>query len=192
MPPLSSLTTISIGVLWLAFLVVWAVGAFRTHQTKREEALGSRAFHIGLLAAGSAFLWPGVSLGFASVPLLARGAALHALAVALVAGGVGLAIWARAQLGRNWSGTVTLKQGHALVLRGPYRFVRHPIYTGITTAILGTGLWLDEVRGLLAVACFLAAFAWKIRLEERWLVEEFGESYREYQRATKALIPFVF
>jgi protein-S-isoprenylcysteine O-methyltransferase Ste14 len=187
-----SAVTVSISLLWLTFLVVWVAAAFRTHRTKREEAYGSRAIHVGLLLVGSGLLWPGLRLGLGNVPLFPRCPALDAMAVALVASGVGLAFWARAQLGRNWSGTVTLKEGHALVRSGPYRFVRHPIYTGISTAILGTALWLDEVRGLLAVACFLAGFAWKIRLEERWLVEEFGEGYRAYQRDTKALIPFVF
>jgi protein-S-isoprenylcysteine O-methyltransferase Ste14 len=100
-----------------------------------------------------------------------------------------LAILSRALLGRNWSATVQLKQDHQLITSGPYRFVRHPIYTGLLLLFLGNAVMVGDWRGLLAVAIVFASFWRKFRLEERWLAEHFGEPYRLYQARTKALIP---
>ena len=111
------------------------------------------------------------------------------LGVALTCVGTSFAIWARAFLAGNWSGTVTLKQNHELVVEGPYRWVRHPIYTGLLTAIIGTALARGEWRGLIAVA--IAAFAlWrKLRLEETIMRGEFGDTYVRYAERVPALIP---
>jgi len=100
-------------------------------------------------------------------------------------------VWARLVLGRNWSGTVTVKQEHTLVRQGPYVIVRHPIYTGLLAAGLGTAIAYGQIRGLIAVALFLLLFILKIRIEERFMREQFGDDYRIYQEQVKALIPFV-
>ncbi|GAB3357639.1 hypothetical protein GCM10027430_27150 [Lysobacter tyrosinilyticus] len=105
--------------------------------------------------------------------------------------GAALCIYSRAFLGRNWSATVQLKLDHTLITQGPYRFVRHPIYTGFLLLFLGNAIMVGDWRGLLAVAIVLSSFWRKLRLEETWLAEHFGESYRLYQARTKALIPMV-
>lgn len=191
MPTLNPMITWLTGGLWLLFLVVWLGAALRVKATKRVEAPRSRLVHAALLVLGSLFMTSFGARGFLAWPLLPRGPALGVAAVAVTAAGIAFAFWARAFLGRNWSGTITLKEGHTLVTGGPYAWVRHPIYTGITLGIAGTALWVDEVHALFAVACFLAGFSWKIRLEERWMIEEFGDTYRGYQRRVKALIPFL-
>src|SRR5262249_32890318 len=109
--------------------------------------------------------------------------------VVLTWGGIGFAIWARFTLGSNWSGTVQVKESHTLVISGPYRIVRHPIYTGILVAMLGTALGTGRLRSFLAVP--LAFSAWRIKSlhEEGFMLEQFGNEYREYKSKVKALIP---
>ncbi len=113
------------------------------------------------------------------------------LGVATLSIGLSFSIWARRHLGTNWSGTVTVKVDHELIRTGPYRLVRHPIYTGILVGFLGTAISLSEWRGLAAVALVIIAFSLKIRLEEQWMTETFGDAYRRYCAEVKSLIPFV-
>ncbi|MGO8971307.1 MAG: methyltransferase family protein [Myxococcaceae bacterium] len=105
--------------------------------------------------------------------------------------GVGFAIWARAVLGRNWSGHVSLKEGHQLMEGGPYALVRHPIYTGLLTALFGTALVRGTLAAFLAVGVFTVYCVSKIHLEERFLASEFGSAFQSYRARVKALIPFV-
>ena len=109
----------------------------------------------------------------------------------MVAGGLGISIWARRVLGRNWSGIVTVKQDHELIRTGPYRYVRHPIYTGLLLAILGTALIFGEWRGLIAFVIFTAAIMLKVRTEERFMDESFPEQYARYRAEVPALLPFL-
>jgi protein-S-isoprenylcysteine O-methyltransferase Ste14 len=94
-------------------------------------------------------------------------------------------------LGRNWSGIVTLKENHELITQGPYNLVRHPIYTGLLVAFLGSALARGQWRGLIAVAIVFWALWRKLRLEERWMREQFGEQYVAYSKRVSALIPYV-
>lgn len=99
-------------------------------------------------------------------------------------------VWARVQLGGNWSGIVTIKQDHELIVRGPYAIVRHPIYTGLLVALIGSAMALGEWRGVLAVLIAYWALWRKLRVEERWMAERFGEQYEAYRRRIPALVPF--
>jgi protein-S-isoprenylcysteine O-methyltransferase Ste14 len=94
-------------------------------------------------------------------------------------------------LGRNWSATVTVKQDHELIRTGPYAIVRHPIYTGVLFGFIGTALAVGQWRGVLAVVIVFVSFWRKLRIEERWMSETFGEQYRLYRAHTRALIPFL-
>jgi protein-S-isoprenylcysteine O-methyltransferase Ste14 len=109
--------------------------------------------------------------------------------VALTGAGVAIAIWARWHLGANWSGVVTLKEGHELIRSGPYRTIRHPIYTGILVALLGTAVAAGEVRGLLAVAIAWLSFYTKARREESFLTQEFGDCFAEHTKRTGMFLP---
>jgi protein-S-isoprenylcysteine O-methyltransferase Ste14 len=86
---------------------------------------------------------------------------------------------------------VTVKEDHELIRRGPYALVRHPIYTGLLVGFIGTALVRGEWRGVLAVLMVFAALWRKLRLEERWMSETFGDQYRDYRQHTAALIPFL-
>jgi len=107
----------------------------------------------------------------------------------LTVAGVAFAIWARFALGRNWSGTVTIKQDHVLIRHGPYRFVRHPIYSGILLAMAGTALGYGRTPCLIGLGTALLSLWIKARKEEEFMIEQFGEQYSRYRREVKALIP---
>ena len=95
--------------------------------------------------------------------------AIEYAGVALTAAGVGFAIWARAHLGKYWSGDVTIRQEHRLIRSGPYQFIRHPIYSGMLLALVGSVLVIGEYRALLGFAIILLGFVKKARKEESFL-----------------------
>ncbi len=94
-------------------------------------------------------------------------------------------------LGRNWSRSVTIKQGHELITTGPYAVVRHPIYTGILSGFLGMAISISQVRGFIVVVLVFLVFWLKLRMEEEWMRSQFGETYATYARQTAALVPYV-
>ncbi len=106
--------------------------------------------------------------------------------------GVMFAIWARVTLGRNWSGIVTVKQNHELIRTGPYAWVRHPIYTGITIAVIGTVIFDGELRSIILFVAILLALTHKMKIEEQFMTEQFGSEYARYRQKTKALVPFLW
>jgi protein-S-isoprenylcysteine O-methyltransferase Ste14 len=105
--------------------------------------------------------------------------------------GLLVTLWARWTLGGNWSSAVTFKQGHELIRTGPYRLVRHPIYTGLLVMALGTALDFGQLRCWLAVPVMAVAFWIKLKQEEKLLLRHFPEEYPIYKRQVKALVPFV-
>jgi protein-S-isoprenylcysteine O-methyltransferase Ste14 len=183
-----------IPALWLAWLIYWRISAYGVKAVQRRESPASRAAHIVPLVIGSVLLWmrdiPGGGVLFER--FLPRSYAAYWTGTALVVLGLAFSVWARIHLGRNWSGTVTVKQEHELVRGGPYAHVRHPIYTGLLLAFIGTAIVRGEWRGVLAVLIIFAALWRKLRLEERYMIETFGDEYRRYREHTAALIPFLF
>src|SRR5215471_7528908 len=178
--------------LWIFMLVVWALGAIWTKPSARRQTITSRLFHTALaVLAAMVGVNRRFAYGWLMRPFVPAIPVIVYVGAALVASGIGFAVWARLVLGRNWSGTVTVKQEHTLVRQGPYVIVRHPIYTGLLAAGLGTAIAYGQIRGLIAVALFLLLFILKIRIEERFMREQFGDDYRIYQEQVKALIPFV-
>ena len=152
----------------------------------------SRAIHLALVCG--AFVLIAVP-PFRAGPLgwhwLPRLRFVFLFGTAVLVASLALAVWARRHLGPYWSGTITVKEEHRLIRSGPYSFVRHPIYTGIVAGMVGTAIALGELRGVLSVLLLLAAYLRKIRIEEKWLVERFGQIYVDYRKKVKALIPFV-
>jgi protein-S-isoprenylcysteine O-methyltransferase Ste14 len=181
-----------LSALWLSWAVYWLARSRDVKRTVRREPLVSRLLHVvplilALLLVAAPSI-PGWVLCERVLPLAAWPFWVGAV---LTAGGLLFAVWARMHLGTNWSGTVTLKQDHELVTTGPYAIVRHPIYTGLLLALAGSALARGELRGLLAVGIAMLALWRKLRLEERWMREQFGEDYDAYRRRVSALIPFV-
>lgn len=183
----------TIPYLWVAVGIVWLIGAFAVKQTSRRQSPGSRLVQLALAAVAfmvgfsKSFRFPPLTRSFVhdSPPLAYFG-------LAATAAGIAFAIWARVWLGGNWSGTVTVKEDHSLVKTGPYAIVRHPIYTGLLLALIGTVIVFHEMRGLIAVALVLVMLLLKIRTEEQFMREQFGTEYAEYSQRVRALIPFVY
>lgn len=183
-----------IGAIWIVWLIYWSVAALKTKPNLRRESGNSRRAHgIPLLIAILLIAYPQHSPhpGWFFATILPRSFAAYWIGVALMVAGLGFSIWARHRLGRNWSGTVTIKQDHELIRTGPYRWVRHPIYTGMLLGFAGSAVALDEWRGIAAIVFVTLALLLKIRIEEQWMTETFGEGYRRYRSEVRALIPFV-
>jgi protein-S-isoprenylcysteine O-methyltransferase Ste14 len=181
-----------VGTIWIGWNIYWFVAARDAKPNRRRESRLSRAAHIAPL--GTAILLialPDRLGGWFDARILPRGPATYWIGVALLIAGLGFSVWARRRLGRNWSGTVTLKENHELIRTGPYRWVRHPIYTGLLLAFLGTAVAQGEWRGVVAIILVAIAFLLKIRTEEGWMTETFGDDYRRYKAEVRALIPFI-
>ena len=182
----------AIGLIWLVWIVVWIILARGAKPVAQTESLASRLLHLLPLAVAYYLLVAAfVPLPFLNERFVPSAAWITWLGVALTSAGIAFAIWARACLAGNWSGSVTLKQGHELVVLGPYRWVRHPIYSGLLTALVGTALARGEWRGAIAVAIAAIALWRKLKLEEALMVRQFGDAYVRYTRRARTLIPFV-
>ncbi len=178
--------------LWIAWVIYWTVSAAKVKATARSESFWSRAGHgAPLIVAVILFALPTLPAGFLFERMFPFGAVTYWTGVTIEVAGLTFAIWARVFLGRNWSATVTIKHDHELVRGGPYRWVRHPIYTGLLFALVGTAIARGEWRGVLAVAIVFASAWRKLKIEERWLRETFGADYAKYQAEVAALIPFL-
>lgn len=178
--------------MWLAWAVFWTVAACHTKPSRWRESIGSRILHIvPLLACAGLFALPRWLPPILSARVVQSGRLLPLLGAVMVAAGLGFAAWARAHLGRNWSGIVAVKEDHALIRSGPYRIVRHPIYSGLLLALIGTAAAVGEWRGVVAVFFAVIGFRWKIRVEEERMNEYFPE-YAQYRQHTAALIPLLY
>jgi len=179
-----------IDALWLLFGVYWLVSALRRKKTKQRESVLQRFGYTLPLVVGFYLLsQPDPLYGWLRSRFLPVGAAGEWLGVLLTAAGIAVAFWARWHLGTNWSGVVTLKEGHELIRTGPYRSIRHPIYTGILLALLGTAVTFGEVRALLAVVIVWFSFYIKARREESFLSQEFGPAFAEHKQHTGMFLP---
>src|SRR5260370_346002 len=180
-----------INALWLLFGLYWIVSAFKLKKTKRRESWSQRfRYVLPLMVAFYLLSRPEAHYGWLGARFVPASAAAAWIGVPLAtAAGVGIAFWARWHLGANWSGVVTLKEGHELIRSGPYRSIRHPIYTGILLALLGTAVAVGEVRALLAVAIAWLSFYTKARREESFLTQEFGPSFAEHSKRTGMFLP---
>jgi protein-S-isoprenylcysteine O-methyltransferase Ste14 len=174
---------LAISIAWIVFWIYWLVSATTSKQSVRS---GWRTRMFGVSAVG-VFVIAGVLRGGS---LAVHSWILGAIGAVLFVCGIGLAVWARLHLGRNWGMPMTQRAEPELVTSGPYRLVRHPIYTGLLTAMLGTVL-INNLLGLIVVALLIAYFYYCGTVEERNLSATFPTAYPEYRSRTKMLIPFL-
>ena len=175
---------------WYAFAAYWAIKYLRVKPTKTAEPLAGRVLTIVSLAFAFELLFDNrLRLGLLDGRFLPDCPEIGWVGIALTTLGVAVAIWARYCLGQYWSARVTLKEGHQIIRSGPYRFMRHPIYTGMLLATMGTAMVVGQWRGALAVTLLLVVHSLKARREERLLISEFGEEYATYRRSTGFLFP---
>ena len=174
---------------WMLFSLYWEAVAKDAAAAKSSETIASRRVHVFLA---------NVALLLQIAPLRGLGLFLAPSILSLAGGlaiemmGLFLAIWARRALGRNWSGEISIKVEHQLIRSGPYKILRHPIYTGLLAMYVGGALAMGSWLAIVGLA--MAGFAYwrKIRMEEKNLEVAFGADYEEYRRETWALVPGLF
>lgn len=175
---------IAIGATWGVFWIGWLLAALTAkHGDRNPRGFGVRIVLIVAIIAARPLL-RGDHLTVDSWPLALVGAALFLC-------GLGLAVWARVCMGANWGMPMTLKQEPELVTSGPYRLVRHPIYSGLILAFVGTTM-ATSVLALIPSALLSAYFVWSAHTEEQILSKAMPSSYPGYMTRTKMLVPFVY
>ena len=171
-------------LILIAYLIVAAIGVKQDTQEHLSQSFGL------LFAIVAAFLLPYLPI-FQFLNFAPVNPVVSSIGVILCAAGMAFLVWARQHLGRNWSQTVSTKEGQELVTSGPYRYVRHPMYTGgliacIGSAIVAGGAWIFLLVILGAI------FLWRVGAEDRLMAQQFPTEYPDYKKRTKALIPFVW
>lgn len=172
-------------VAWLLFWGYWLASAVGAKHGSRPRA---RFPGFGVLFVVVYVLGRTHTLRFGSTAVHEAG--LQVAGAALLGLGLGLAVWARLALGRNWGMPMTAKDEPELVTSGPYRWIRHPIYSGLLLALIGTALAINLLL-LVAVLLVGAYFIYSARVEERLMRAAFPAAYPRYMRATKMLVPFL-
>ena len=175
---------------WLLLGVFWVLTAFGQKREVFREATWRSWIYRGGTVVGYLLLfsgWP--TVGWLAWRVAPQSAATEWPGLCIGIAGFAVAFWARILLGGEWSSQVTLKADHRLIVVGPYAVVRHPIYSGILLASLGTAIAGRQLRMFLGAVFVFAAFWYKSRLEEQVLISAMGDRYLEYRQHTYALIP---
>jgi len=180
-----------IPLFWITFLVYWIVQGRRVKPTAEKQSRSSSlAYRLPLMLCGIlvAFPYARSPLGMELTP---RTELAAGIGLAVCAFGLFVTIWARRTLAGNWSNQITFKEGHELVQTGPYRFVRHPIYTGLLLMCLGTATAVGQLHTWLGFLFMFAGFWIKLKQEESLMLRHFPDDYPSYRNRVKALVPFV-
>ncbi|MGH7075364.1 MAG: methyltransferase family protein [Stellaceae bacterium] len=173
-------------------MAYWWIESWRAHAVRRRESAASRLSHTVPLLIGIVLM---VSPRW--LPYWLSGRALPCneltawMGIAVMVVGLGISVWARRHLAGWWSSAVTLKQDHQLIRSGPYRWVRHPIYTGLLLGMLGTAIAVGEWHSFVSFPFIAAALCRKIAIEESFLRQAFPEDYERYRAEVPALIPLL-
>ena len=178
-----------LNALWIAFIVYWGVAARGAKRVARNDATMTSTLSLILVIAGAVLLF-GQTIHLGSLDHATGGSgARYAAGLVMTAAGLAFAFWARHVLGGNWSSGVVVKEGHTLIRTGPYRRIRHPIYTGLLLALAGTAIYFGEWRSWLGFALLLIGLWLKASREEAMMTGEFGEDYAVYRREAGMFVP---
>ncbi len=174
--------------LWVVFWLAWlaaALTAKRAAQSRVRQFVGLRValFLIVILVVRSGVIKGHHAIVNNPIP--------QGIGMVLFLTGLGLALWARVYLGRNWGTPMSEKVDAELVTTGPYRYVRNPIYSGLILAAIGTAVAVSWYW-IVAAVLMGAYFAYSATVEEHIMERLFPDDYPAYKRSTKMLIPFVF
>jgi protein-S-isoprenylcysteine O-methyltransferase len=179
--------------LVLVFYMLWET-QFRTRAPKDAKRESKQSFRVHFLVVPISLLVP-LICGFFKIGVI-RGESRELmvwLGLALMLGGRVLRLWAQQQMGRLFVGELAVQQGHRVVQTGPYRWIRHPAYTGGTLSAIGIGLALSTWLGaLIAGGVLIASYITRIPREEALLVQEMGDAYASYMTRTKRFVPFLY
>ena len=181
---------------WVIFLVYWIIAAFSVKRTAKGGGFRSWGWRFPIFAAvilAILFHRGRILSRFAVGTILWQRTIPIGIASDIISfTGLIVMIWARRVLGGNWSSDVVIKKDHELIERGPYEYVRHPIYSGLLLMVLGAAILSGRIIAFIVFAIFFLGFWFKSRQEELLLTRHFPEEYPKYQKHTKAFIPFIF
>src|SRR6266566_2719380 len=184
-------------MFWCAF-ASWMLPEVVAWRVKRSTD-SSKARDQGSLSLIVVLWWIGIAMDFSFSLLLPQAAiswkrtSLFFVGICLMLLGIALRWYSAAVLGKYFTFDVAVQSGQILVELGPYRYIRHPSYSGALLTLLGFGLALGNWAGLAAgLSCMGAAYAYRIPIEEAALTAALGESYKQYVRRTWRLVPFLF
>lgn len=177
-----------IGFCWIAFLAVWVAAGFFA----KRATYWSPRFWLVRIAVIALFVYSmrESHRTSGSATALTSNVTLGVIGVVLCVTGIALAFWARVFIGRNWGMPMSRKADPELVTTGPYRYVRHPIYSGVLLAMFGTSLVMGWAWAVLLIL-LSAYFIWSARTEEKYLATQFPDAYPAYRARTRMLLPFV-
>jgi protein-S-isoprenylcysteine O-methyltransferase Ste14 len=183
----------TIGLMWAAIFIIWAISGLTSKRTVGSTSdVRARISLWGVMLGWFLLFSQGVGLGVLGERFIPMGPAAAYTGLALTAVGLGFALWARFAIGRNWGALITVQEGHRVVRSGPYSIVRHPIYSGFMLATLGTAIKDGDVGGLVATALVVFSWGYKSRLEESYMIQQFGAEYEQYRHEVKALVPLLW
>lgn len=178
--------------IWMLLCAVWLGLAPLARRTTYKQPARERTRYILLIGVGLFLLFGSTD----TMPIHALNRAVFSvnlylalIGLALSVCGIAFSIWARFTLGNNWSGAASIKDDHTLTRNGPYRLTRHPIYTGFVVAFLGRAIACGMMRSLFAVALCTFGLWVKLQVEERLMLQRFGDEYIQYRRDVPALFP---
>jgi len=175
---------------WYAFLLYFGISTFRVKRTRTPEDAASRLPHVVLMISAAVLMFTnGLRIGPLGARFIAQSIWVQSAGILLTTLGATVALWARYSLGQYWSSKIVVKENHQLIRSGPYAYVRHPIYTGMLLAGVGTAMFIGEWRGILAVLLAATAEVRKAKKEESLMMTEFGDQYQEYRKHTGFLTP---
>jgi protein-S-isoprenylcysteine O-methyltransferase len=183
-------------VVFWTLVVAWALTELRGYRTRRAGTSAQDGASLRFIILG---VWGGIALG-SLVTLTVDGASLPAhrdlafwLGIGFLAAGVALRQYAVRALGRLWVHEVAIQAQHEVVEAGPYRWIRHPAYSGSLLGFIGVGLAMGNWAALVVIAAIpMLAYAYRVSVEERALSAALGDDYRAYMRRTRRFIPFLF
>lgn len=180
-----------IGACWVLFILYWIINARWTKPVaETPDWVVIWAYRVPIMIGGM-MLWAAWHFKWLRNFVFPWSETLAWLGAGFCAAGLAGAIWSRRTLAGNWSSDVLFRQGHELIERGPYRFVRHPIYTSILMMCLGSAIAQDRAGPYVGLVFIFAGFWIKLRQEETLLTRHFPEEYPTYMKRVKALIPFI-
>jgi protein-S-isoprenylcysteine O-methyltransferase Ste14 len=180
-----------IAACWILFLVFWIIRARSIKPAAERQSWSGKLANRLPIGLGAILMFVANADPFGAA-IRPHAVAMKWLGTVIAILGLSGAVWSRNILADNWSNNVEFKQGHQLVERGPYRLVRHPIYTSILLMCIGTAFAYNRVVGLASLLFFFIGFLIKLKQEERLLLRHFPDEYPAYKARTKMLVPFVF
>lgn len=187
---MTNLPLLFIITCYLILAAVWTVTAFSNKKVSKKS--GGWILRLVFYTTIVLFVFLQKLVPFFAISLWPKNLTAYIIADAITFAGLLIMIWARITLGKNWSGNIVIKENHELIIGGPYKYVRHPIYSGLILMVLGVVLYFNT----LALVIFFGIFFWgayyKAKKEEGILTKHFSDNYLEYKKHTKYLIPFIF